>query len=222
MSASKSSSESSSASCSNLKAGDGGAPGRFLRAFATGAFSSTKGVGAVSLYERILAITGEEEASDRDTWRSRRPVKAEDPTVEREVQKCDGCGRYRVLKQEGAVPLCWPCSRRHVVLIAQEDATDQMYQSFLDGDAHRALRGRGLGQALIREALRRARLGDWPLVLVSGEVDYYPKFGFVPAAPYDLDWPGFIEPERLQFFELQQGALESLPEGPLAVRPVPR
>ena len=22
----------------------------------------------------------------------------------------------------------------------------------------------------------------------------YPKFGFVPAAPYDLDWPGFIEP----------------------------
>ena len=84
------------------------------------------------------------------------------------------------------------------------------------------LRGRGLGQALIREALRRARLGDWPLVLVSGEVDYYPKFGFVPAAPYGLDWPGFIEPERLQFFELQQGALESLPEGPLAVRPVPR
>ena len=99
---------------------------------------TTKGVGAVSLYERILAITGEEEASDRDTWRSRRPVKAEDPTVEREVQKCDGCGRYRVLKQEGAVPLCWPCSRRHVVLIAQEDATDQMYQSFLDGDAHPA------------------------------------------------------------------------------------
>ena len=84
------------------------------------------------------------------------------------------------------------------------------------------LRGRGLGQALIREALRRAMLGDWPLVLVSGEVDYYPKFGFVPAAPYGLDWPGFIEPERLQFFELQQGALESLPEGPLAVRPVPR
>ena len=35
---------------------------------------TTKGVGAVSLYERILAITGEEEASDRDTWRSRRPT----------------------------------------------------------------------------------------------------------------------------------------------------
>ena len=82
------------------------------------------------------------------------------------------------------------------------------------------LRGRGLGQALIKEALRKARDGDWPLVLVSGEVDYYPRFGFVPAAPHDLDWPGFIEPERLQFFELKQGALDSLPEGPLAVRPV--
>ena len=82
------------------------------------------------------------------------------------------------------------------------------------------LRGRGLGQALIKEALRKARDGDWPLVLVSGEVDYYPRFGFVPAAPHDLDWPGFIEPERLQFFELKRGALDSLPEGPLAVRPV--
>ena len=83
------------------------------------------------------------------------------------------------------------------------------------------LRGRGLGQALINEALQKAKLGKWPLILVSGEVDYYPKFGFVPAAPRRLDWPGFIEPERLQFFELQPGALDALPEGPLAVRPVP-
>jgi predicted N-acetyltransferase YhbS len=83
------------------------------------------------------------------------------------------------------------------------------------------LRGRGVGRALISEALDRATGGDWPLVLVSGEADYYPRFGFVPAAPYGLDWPGFIEPERLQFFELQEGALAALPAGPLAVRPLP-
>ena len=83
------------------------------------------------------------------------------------------------------------------------------------------LRGRGFGRALIGEALRRAGDGDWPLVLVSGEVDYYPRFGFVPAAPYGLDWPGFVEPERLQLFELKAGALAALPAGPLAVRPVP-
>ena len=81
-------------------------------------------------------------------------------------------------------------------------------------------RGRGFGRGLIKAALARAKDGPWPLVLVSGEVDYYPKFGFVPATPYGIDWPGFIEPERLQFFELQDGALASLPPGPLAVRPL--
>ena len=52
-------------------------------------------------------------------------------------------------------------------------------------------------------------------------MDYYPKFGFVPAEAYGLDWPGFIEPERLQFFELKDGALADLPSGPLAVRALP-
>ncbi|MGB1106072.1 MAG: N-acetyltransferase [Alphaproteobacteria bacterium] len=83
------------------------------------------------------------------------------------------------------------------------------------------LRGRGYGRALISEALRRAGEGDWPLVLVSGEVDYYPRFGFVPAAPYGIDWPGFVEPERLQLYELKAGALAALPAGPLAVRALP-
>ena len=83
------------------------------------------------------------------------------------------------------------------------------------------LQGRGFGRALIDAALARAKEGPWPLVLVSGEVDYYPRFGFVPAAPYGIDWPGFIEPERLQFFELKAGALAALPAGPLAVRALP-
>ena len=82
-------------------------------------------------------------------------------------------------------------------------------------------RGRGFGRDLINEALSRAKNGRWQLVLVSGEVDYYPKFGFVPATPYGIDWPGFIEPERLQFFELKEGALGDLPSGPLAVRALP-
>ena len=77
--------------------------------------------------------------------------------------------------------------------------------------------GRGYGRQLIEESLRRAAAGPWRLILVSGEEDYYPKFGFVPAAPYGIDWPGFIEPERLQFFELEKGALASLPSGPLPV-----
>ena len=80
------------------------------------------------------------------------------------------------------------------------------------------LRGKGFGRQLVQEGMRLARLGQWRLVLVSGEPDYYPKFGFVPAAGYDLDWPGFVEPERLQFCELVPGSLASLPSSELVVR----
>jgi putative acetyltransferase len=79
------------------------------------------------------------------------------------------------------------------------------------------LRGKGCGKALVEEGLRRAGLGKWRLILVSGEADYYPKFGFVPARDYGLEWPGFIEAERLQLFELSDGVLASLPKGSLPV-----
>ena len=80
------------------------------------------------------------------------------------------------------------------------------------------LRGQGYGQQIVKEGLARAKaMSKWPLVLVSGEPEYYPEFGFVPAAPYQLDWPGFIEPERLQFLELREGALATL-RPPLWVR----
>ena len=82
------------------------------------------------------------------------------------------------------------------------------------------LRGQGYGQYLVKDGLARARvIGKWPLVLVSGEPEYYPKFGFVPAAPYKLNWPGFVEPERLQLLELQRGALAAL-RPPLRVRAI--
>ena len=82
------------------------------------------------------------------------------------------------------------------------------------------LRGRGYGRQIVAEGLARAAaIGKWPLVLVSGEPDYYPKFGFVPAAPYQLDWPGFVELERLQLLELHQVALASL-RPPLRVRAI--
>lgn len=82
------------------------------------------------------------------------------------------------------------------------------------------LRGRGYGQQIVAEGLARAAdFGKWPLVLVSGEPDYYPKFGFVAAAPYQLDWPGFVEPERLQLLELRHGALAGL-QPPLRVRAI--
>ena len=82
------------------------------------------------------------------------------------------------------------------------------------------VRGKGFGQQLVQEGMRLARLGQWRLVLVSGEPDYYPKFGFVQAVGYGLAWPGFVEPERLQFCELVPGALASLSSSGLVVRGV--
>ena len=77
--------------------------------------------------------------------------------------------------------------------------------------------GGGYGRQLIEESLWRVTAGPWRMILVSGEEDYYSKFGFVPAAPYGIDWPGFIEPRGLQFFDLEKGALASLPSRPLPV-----
>ena len=39
------------------------------------------------------------------------------------------------------------------------------------------VRGKGFGRQLVEEGMRLARLGQWRLVLVSGEPDYYPRLG---------------------------------------------
>jgi putative acetyltransferase len=52
---------------------------------------------------------------------------------------------------------------------------------------------RGLGDAVIREALGRATAAGERLVLVLGDPAYYRRFGFVPAAPFGItsDWSEF-------------------------------
>jgi putative acetyltransferase len=48
---------------------------------------------------------------------------------------------------------------------------------------------RGVGAALVREALARADRRQEPLVLVLGHPAYYPRFGFRPAAELGLHPP---------------------------------
>ena len=78
------------------------------------------------------------------------------------------------------------------------------------------LRGDGFDQQLMREGMPRVEKGPWRLILVSDEPDYYPKFEFMPAADYRIDWPGFLELERLQFYKLDSGGLISLQKTGLA------
>ena len=58
-------------------------------------------------------------------------------------------------------------------------------------------KGRGYGKNLVTHSLEQAKNVGYPLVLVSGEPDYYPQFGFEKVSVSEFLWPGFIEPERL-------------------------
>jgi putative acetyltransferase len=46
-----------------------------------------------------------------------------------------------------------------------------------------------VGTALVDAGLRRARNTDYPLVVVVGHPEYYPRFGFAPAREYGIDIP---------------------------------
>lgn len=52
-----------------------------------------------------------------------------------------------------------------------------------------ACQGRGIGSALVREALRRADAIGEPFVVLLGHPNYYPRFGFEPAAPLGILGP---------------------------------
>ena len=49
---------------------------------------------------------------------------------------------------------------------------------------------RGIGSALVREALRRADALGEPFVVLLGHPAYYPRFGFEPATPLGILAPG--------------------------------
>jgi putative acetyltransferase len=55
--------------------------------------------------------------------------------------------------------------------------------------------GRGVGSALVRESLRRAAETDYPLVVVLGHPEYYPRFGFEPGAEHGVVCPYEVPPE---------------------------
>ena len=53
----------------------------------------------------------------------------------------------------------------------------------------------GVGSQLATDALRRAATTDFPLVVVLGHPEYYPRFGFEPAAAHGVEAPWEVPPE---------------------------
>ena len=68
-------------------------------------------------------------------------------------------------------------------------------------------RNRGIGAALVRRAIARARLAGHGAILLVGDVAYYGRFGFSAALTCELRMPGRYEPDRLLALELKAGAL---------------
>lgn len=68
------------------------------------------------------------------------------------------------------------------------------------------LQGAGVGRALMFHSLERAAARGHGIVLLVGALDYYGRFGFVPAAPHGFVMPD-EQPHRLLVRENLPGAL---------------
>ncbi len=66
---------------------------------------------------------------------------------------------------------------------------------------------RGIGSALIREALARCADVEWFTVFVLGDPTYYARFGFVLAAPLGLRYESEQFDSHFQVLELKPGVL---------------
>jgi predicted N-acetyltransferase YhbS len=69
------------------------------------------------------------------------------------------------------------------------------------------LHGKGLGAAIIRHSLNRARELGYGAVIIVGHPQYYPRFGFKPASDYGLTMPDGSTMEPFMALELQGGFL---------------
>jgi len=67
--------------------------------------------------------------------------------------------------------------------------------------------GKGIGRALMFKTLDLAAQLGHDLVLLVGDVDYYKRFGFVPATPHGFAMPGETRPDRLQVAPLKDDVL---------------
>jgi predicted N-acetyltransferase YhbS len=76
---------------------------------------------------------------------------------------------------------------------------------------HPARQGLGIGLALMRDTLAKAKAHTrgYACVLLVGDEPYYARVGFKRVPPGQLDLPGPFNPQRFLYLELQDNALEN-------------
>jgi predicted N-acetyltransferase YhbS len=65
----------------------------------------------------------------------------------------------------------------------------------------------GIGRALMRSGLDRAKALGHRLVILVGDAPYYARVGFHKVPYNQIELPGPVDPERLLYLELAEGAL---------------
>jgi predicted N-acetyltransferase YhbS len=71
-------------------------------------------------------------------------------------------------------------------------------------------RSGGIGEELVMKSLDAARTAGHRLVLLVGDMSYYGKMGFLPVPPGRLVFVGPVDPARLLYYELADGAFEGV------------
>jgi predicted N-acetyltransferase YhbS len=73
-----------------------------------------------------------------------------------------------------------------------------------------AFRSRGIGERLIKQSLEAARAHGHRLVILVGDEPYYSRIGFKRVPMGRLTMPGPVDPARVLYCELQDGAFEGV------------
>jgi predicted N-acetyltransferase YhbS len=120
---------------------------------------------------------------------------------------------YRVREGKGLMSRFCRVADRNGQLIASLRITDisigELFGAALlgplavDPDFH----GQGYGRKLVAEALDDMKAAGVALVVLVGDEPYYGRFGFKPALPGSIAFPGPVNPARILAAELVPGAL---------------
>jgi predicted N-acetyltransferase YhbS len=141
--------------------------------------------------------------------------------IERLLDLCFGLGRraktsYRLREGERAVEGLSFVARTDPVRLA---GVISYWRVFIGARAtpalllgplavHPNLQGQGIGRALMRHTLAIARARGERLVILVGDEPYYARVGFRKVPEGRLIMPGHVDPDRLLYLELVEGALE--------------
>jgi predicted N-acetyltransferase YhbS len=72
-----------------------------------------------------------------------------------------------------------------------------------------AFRSQGVGEALVKHSLDAARAAGHSLVFLVGDEEYYSRMGFSKVPKRQITMPGPVDPDRLLYCELIEGALNA-------------